>query len=382
MKHWTRYYTAGILLAFLIFQPDGALSKDFLAHGSDHAIFLRWQRSTKEQAFNVYRKTDGGEYTKLNDQPIRPLRHRSDIVAVLGADTGRFLENFRVRFPEQIHEVLDRNPSIDVIAGALEPRLAVIRGDGFIDTTVVTGTRYSYKITEMPSPSATEEFLYADEINLTAESVRPLPPTNLSAKGGDFAILLFMEPPDTAGEGELGHNAGYDVFRSATRDGAYQKINPKRIFLSRSKGQASKPFPCYVDREVEIGRRYWYKAASVGILGTYSEPVGPVSAVALDRTPPKSPTITRIYEDTQKSLQIEWTLNDPKDLSGFNVYRSDTITDIGDRLNQKKLVGPSERSFQDQTPQKGRLYWYRVSSVDEYGNEGFSPPRKGARKSD
>lgn len=369
-----------MLTALVVLQPFWVLSQDYIAHGSDTAIFIRWQRTNQNQAFNVYRKTGAEEYAKLNPLPITALRHRSDIVSILGEDTRQILDNFNVRFPEQIHEVLNQKPGIDILAGTIDPRLAIIRGDGLLDTTVVKGTRYSYKITVSPNAVSTEEILYADEINLTAESIPPLPPSNLAASGENYAIFLFMERSETATAGDtLNHNAGYEIFRSTDRNGVYRKINTKRIFLTKPGGQKDKPIPCFVDKEVEIGTRYWYKATAVGILGTLSEAIGPVSAVALDKTPPKPPKIIQISEDSKGYLTIKWLIYDSSDVSGFNVYRSNTITVIGEKINQKKLLGPSELSFLDPNPKKGKFYWYRVAAVDKFGNAGFSLPKIGIK---
>ena len=383
MTHRSIRSVLWMLAALVVLPPDWALSQDFIAHGSDQAIFIRWQRTNQNQVFNVYRKTGAEDYVKLNPYPITVLRHRSDIVSVLGQDTRQILDNFKVRYPEQIHEVLDRQPGIGVLAGTIDPRLAIIRGEGYLDTTVVQGTRYSFKITYSTSADSNEEILYADEINLTAESIPPLPPSNLVARGANYAILLFMNPSEVASTGDtFNHNAGYDIFRSTDRNGVYQKINKKRIFVSKSKDQGDKPIPCFVDRELEIGTRYWYKAAAIGILGTLSEAVGPVSAVALDKTPPKSPTIDRISKAPEKALMIAWQIADKTDISGFNVYRSTTITAIGERLNPTKQLGPSQRTFTDTSPKMGQLYWYRVAAVDKFGNEAFSPPQNGAMHPD
>jgi hypothetical protein len=372
-----------VLVALAALQPGSALGQDFVAHGSDQAIFIRWQRANQNQVFNVYRKTSTEDYVKLNQQPIAIMKHRSDIVSVLGGDTSQILENFNVRYPEQIHEVLDRKPGISVLAGTIDPRLAIIRGDGYLDTTVVKGTRYSFKITFSQNATSTEEILYADEINLSAETIPPLPPSNLMAKSANLAILLFMSPSETGSTGEtFNHNAGYDIFRSTNRNGVYQKINKKRIFLSKPKDQSHKPIPCFVDKELKIGTRYWYKSAAIGILGTLSETVGPVSAVALDKTPPEAPTIDHISQASEKSIMIVWQISDNSDVTGFNVYRSTTITAIGPKLNPKKQIGPSQRTFKDSNPKVGQLYWYRVTAVDKFGNEAFSPPRKGARYPD
>jgi hypothetical protein len=349
-----------------------AWGKNFLAHASDNAVFIRWQRSDKDQLFHVYRKTGEGEYVRMNETPIRPMRHRSDVVRMLGTDTPQYLENFKVTYPEQIHDVLDRKPAADVLSGVIDPRVAILRGDGFVDSTVVKGSKYTYKITEVLLPAGIEN-RYGEVTDVEARTIPPLPPKNLSAKDANAAIVFFMEPAE-------GHHAGYDILRSDSKEGEYRKVNRKRILLTRSNWPEQKGLPCYTDREVEIGKTYWYKAMTVDILGIQSIPSGPVSAAAFDRVPPSRPTVKKIFEDSKGYLSIEWEQTDLSDVSGFNVYRSASILSPGDKLTRHEMLQPDLRSFQDKSAKSGKAFWYRVSSVDKHGNEAFSAPEMGSKK--
>lgn len=359
-------------VASLFLDAGIAWSKGLLAHASDTAVFIRWKRSNKDQVFNIYRKTADSGYIRMNETPIRPMRHRSDVVRMLGTDTPQYLENFKVRYPEQIHDVLDRKPAADVLAGVIDPRVAILRGDGFVDSTVVKGSKYTYKITEVLLPAGTEN-LYGEVTDVEARTIPPLPPKNILAKGVSAAVIFFLEPTD-------GHHAGYDILRSDSKEGEYRKINRKRILLTKSNWPEEKGLPCYTDREVEIGKKYWYKAVTVDILGVQSIPIGPVSATAFDRDPPSRPTIKKIFEDSKGYLSIEWEQADLKDVSGFNVYRSTSIASRGDKLTRQEMLQPDIRSFQDKDAKGGKSYWYRVSSIDKHGNEAFSMPQMASKK--
>ena len=378
MRDFRKWYAVIVLLVSLLAAAGSAKGQGLLAHSSDDRIFLRWERSSQEQAFHVYRKAPGGNYARVNREEIRPLRHRIDVVRILGEDTGRYMEIFNVQFPEQIHEILDSDPAKDLLAGTIEPRIAVLRGDGFIDDSVAKGTEYTYKVTLMPQAGA-KEVVYAEDIALTAHSIPPQQPKNLSAEGSNYAIRIFLEEPEGIGQGIGGHHAGFDILRSETQEGPYQKVNKTRVFVVRSEAEKKRELPVYTDKDVEVGRRYWYKAVSVGILGTQSEPIGPVSAVAYDKTPPSPPTIKNISDDPKGYLAIRWEQENMKDVTGFRVYRSEGIASFGVRITGEFLLDKGERIFQDRTGWKGVMYWYRVAAVDNHGNEAYSAPRKGMR---
>ena len=86
--------------------------------------------------------------------------------------------------------------------------------------------------------------------------------------------------------------------------------------------------------------------------------------------PPPTPSgLVSSSGDAQIALQ--WSGVNADDLSGYNVYRapstlpSDTLSSLSP-LNQEPLASPE---FTDETVQNGTVYVYRVTAVDDSGNE-------------
>ena len=87
----------------------------------------------------------------------------------------------------------------------------------------------------------------------------------------------------------------------------------------------------------------------------------------MDVFPPKTPTgLIVVFADGKMNLL--WDASLEPDFAGYNVFRSDdgvTFTKINDSL----LKSPT---FRDERVEAGKKYLYRVSAVDQTGNE--SPP--------
>jgi fibronectin type 3 domain-containing protein len=65
-------------------------------------------------------------------------------------------------------------------------------------------------------------------------------------------------------------------------------------------------------------------------------------------------------------VDLSWSINAEADLAGYRVYRSEREGEAGTLLTPKLLPTPA---YRDETVQTGRHYWYRVTAVDETGNE-------------
>ncbi len=140
-----------------------------------------------------------------------------------------------------------------------------------------------------------------------------------------------------------------------------------------------------LDRTAQKNSTYRYTAQrvlTVTLSGHSLElrsPVSPPITLTLrDIFPPHIPTgleaVPGGISPTDRSIDLSWTPDSDADLAGYFVYRQDidasgAVAGTATRLNSTPVVGPA---YRDQTAQPGRRYVYRVSAVDQAGNE--SPP--------
>lgn len=132
-----------------------------------------------------------------------------------------------------------------------------------------------------------------------------------------------------------------------------------------------------VDRSARRGETYTYKAQRIRTVTLNgkafelrSEPSSPITVALSDIFPPAVPTGLAAIPGgtaTTPAIDLSWQANNESDLAGYNVYRS--TSGAFQRITTAPTLGPA---FSDTTVTAGTTYTYRVTAVDNSGNE--SPP--------
>lgn len=133
-----------------------------------------------------------------------------------------------------------------------------------------------------------------------------------------------------------------------------------------------------LDRTALRGQTYTYRAQRIRIVSAdghalelRSEPSDPVTVNLADIFPPAVPTGLAAVPGgtaTRAAIDLSWQPNGEPDLAGYHVYRS-TASGSFQRLTSAPVLGPA---FSDTTVTPGTAYTYRVTAIDNSGNE--SPP--------
>ncbi|MGB6876497.1 MAG: fibronectin type III domain-containing protein [Candidatus Acidiferrales bacterium] len=132
--------------------------------------------------------------------------------------------------------------------------------------------------------------------------------------------------------------------------------------------------PSYGDTSFTFGHTYAYSVRSVAAYKSGS--VESEESNVLDVTPrdtfaPATPeniaaTATPSNGSAAPHVDLSWAIHSESDLLGYNVYRSDTESSPGTRVNAAPLVTPV---FRDDSVVPGAQYFYCVTAVDRAGNE-------------
>ncbi|ADW67495.1 fibronectin type III domain-containing protein [Granulicella tundricola] len=105
-------------------------------------------------------------------------------------------------------------------------------------------------------------------------------------------------------------------------------------------------------------------------LDLFGEPSAPVTLTNRDTFPPHAPTglasVAGGGFNSPPSIDLSWEPNTEHDLLGYNLYRAETPAGPFRKLNATPLPGPS---YRDLAVEPGHPYLYRVTSIDETGNE-------------
>ena len=122
----------------------------------------------------------------------------------------------------------------------------------------------------------------------------------------------------------------------------------------------------YEDTQYDPGKVVTYQVTAVRRAGETSVPGTGAESVTVkveDKTPPQVPSGLEIVQ-SDTGAYLTWSPNSETDLAGYRVFRSDSANGdfrpISDRvISTNALFDPSYRPGQ----------YYRVSAMDEFGNE-------------
>lgn len=145
----------------------------------------------------------------------------------------------------------------------------------------------------------------------------------------------------------------YEVYRSTKKDSDYQ-------LLETVAGANT-----YVDSNVELGTKYYYKVRAVYNNGAVSEVSDAVAGRALQQV-----VTSYIKSKSTKKLAISW--EKVTGAKGYYIYRKNADTDAFELVN--KVTSGSTLSYVDSVPANNKLYTYKIQAYStNNGKEGVGP---------
>jgi hypothetical protein len=197
--------------------------------------------------------------------------------------------------------------------------------------------------------------------NIVARRWLPVPPAvpHVDFKAEETAIILSWEAPRQNGSSPTSI-VGYNVYRS----------QQSHVVPAAPLHEKPVPETRYEDHHFQFGTTYYYTVRSVVQADkvTAESSDSPESAFKpVDVFPPRTPSgLIVVFADGKMNLL--WDPNPEPDFAGYRVYRSEDGVGF-DRMTESLLKSPT---YRDEKIQAGKRYFYRVSAVDNSGNE--SPP--------
>jgi hypothetical protein len=129
-----------------------------------------------------------------------------------------------------------------------------------------------------------------------------------------------------------------------------------------------------LDRTAQRGEIYTYRAQRIRTVvlngkpfELRSDPSSPITIALSDTFPPATPTGLAAIPGgtaTNAAIDLSWQPNTDPDLAGYHVYRR--TNGAFQRITSSPTLGPA---FSDTTITPGTAYTYRVTAVDNSGNE-------------
>ncbi len=199
----------------------------------------------------------------------------------------------------------------------------------------------------------------------------PEPVTGLRATVTEPAVELSWSPPPRLPAGAS--LAGYRVYRvvieaEAGPDARKQQLKSAPELLGPTSSTS------YRDSSIDLGRTYLYQVSSVAQYeadSVESSLSAPLEVAARDTFPPATPqNLVAVYvpvtPQAPAHVELSWSISPESDWAGYRVNRSEQPDAPGQPRSADLLLSPT---FRDMSVVPGRLYTYRVTSVDRAGNE-------------
>jgi len=187
------------------------------------------------------------------------------------------------------------------------------------------------------------------------DTAAPAAPLELEATSEEGAVALdWSAPPDDDVD-------GYKIYRSTS---SFSSTGNAEQMGGGLVNESS-----YRDNEAEEGTTYYYRVTAVDEAENEGDLSSEVSTGPADTTAPAAPSnLSGSTEDGAVSLG--WSAPSASDMDGYNVYRAASDFSSASDAQQINSGGPvGEASYRDDTVENGTGYYYRVTAVDEAGNE-------------
>ena len=380
-------------------------------------VVLTWPPDTSVHRFNLYRRVAGQPAyptTPLNSTPLAVMTDCAAIQAVIpiGSDDWNFLRYglgdgppspFNPCAIATIAPGSAKEATLQFLARA-RWRIAAIAGQGYRDTTAVSGTAYQYQLRGV-NAVGTETGVLFTNVTLTAGAPAALAaPADLSAAAGDSRVLVLW--------GQQIEAAGFGVFRATAAAGPYQRVNEASFLTQVTQNLDGNPIPAsngfldirswdpsgnpttHLVQGMPIDGpanavTYFYRIASLDLLGQPGQmSAAYVSATPADTTPPAAPSGVAVTAvNTESRLEVQWNIvehdveghRETAALAGYRLFRYEsqnaapaTGIQVGGLILPpgagQTFVVASDSDPGLRPPFGEKTFWYRVEAQDAVGN--------------
>jgi hypothetical protein len=192
----------------------------------------------------------------------------------------------------------------------------------------------------------------SDLSNIAAVVPKPPPaaPEHVTVTPRADGILVEWSPVPGAA-------AGYNVYRRA----AQERSNGRPVHTSGAQEKS------WLDKTARFGQSYIYSVTALGQQQPVIESgIGSEHEVHyIDRFAPPPPTELVALAEAGR-VRLVWRPSEADDLAGYIVYRRAGETGPFQRITQQPVV-PAE--LIDTSVARGQTYTYRVTAIDQAGNE-------------
>lgn len=333
-------------------------AKVLVTNDRNNTIIVKWYTETvyTDDPVNVYRQEKGKTtWTKLNHQPVRRKDHISQELKEKDPAFD-ILEDHILNTSASESDGITR--LIIMIKSVEYPGFSDFLGIRYVDEDIAAGMEYRYKITGLKNNNE-QELGISDWIE-AGPFIPQKAPEAFSAIQNNYSVdLRWQHVQDRF--------MGVYIYRSSGK-GKKESLTSVPIIVSTDE-KGNYPDVFFRDDSLEVGTSYTYQIEGIDYFGRRSELSNEFRITIKDITPPPAPG-NIVTEISGTRVRLYWEIENNPDLAGFHVYRTEYGDTVPERLNSD-IIYKDYQTYSDSVTRTG-LYYYKVSSVDNSGNEAFS----------
>jgi len=234
----------------------------------------------------------------------------------------------------------------------------------YIDTLELAGqpTRLRYALRYVNASGQRASFSNFLLIEPAARIAEP-PVLIAPAEETETSITIRWRPPTANIDGSTPVNLlGYNVYRTSPSQTEISQTPINNALVNGTE---------YVDKSFQSGEQYNYivRSVSLGTGGAQVESLNSnvVAVAPRDRFAPTAPTSITIAAAPGR-LSLFYPANPERDVAGYQIYRSLDPALPKERWTKLNDALVTRTTFQDDTVESGKKYYYYLVAVDTSGN--------------
>ena len=363
MKISPRYIFVLIKLLFLLCGTTNSYSQtqaeDVQAVVKGEQVYLyQLQNIRMDFGYNIYRKDPGGTgFVRLNEEPVRGIDYPGQLRAALGKNYNSIRRNLEVEDLNRLYSQLKSNSLTAKLYALSYPEVAIAVNRLFIDQSAPVGQEVIYKIEILNQRDEVTGDIREFSVMLEEREIVQPEITEITNQGEEVTLTWRFED-----DGNQDQVFRFSLLQQNEQEDNLTSVTEKIVLKDRNESEYSFSF-----NAENLNDAYNYYVAAVDIAGRRGPMSEPVRFTAVDNTIPSTVRGVRTAL-LDEEIQVQWPLHTELDITGYNLYRS-LHPDQGFELLNEQLIPYSEPLFLDKDLTRGNRYYYRVTAVDENGNE-------------
>lgn len=317
-------------------------------------VQLKWMSKNLKgnTSFDIFRSESGSSWQKLNNGPIVPSPVITE--AELKSPKNQFPKDksyeFYIKNKNSKETVLNKKAYEAYqlsLAAIFDSQVAKHLGIYFEDNSVVNGKKYNYKVVDAQSGKE------LSVLNGLVAGEAPLAPENFKGIQEKQNVKLSWKNNEDF--------MGCNIYRNGI------KINSEPVManLEKSGYQIG-----YVDANLAEGS-YAYVLKGITFLNTESQASAEIKIEVKDATPP---SVVKGFKAERKNDEVVlvWQASKDKDLSGYNVLKSNDKGKTFTKINKQLISDPKYVEKLDEA--SSGTFQYQIEAVDKSNNTRKSVP--------